>query len=390
MKNLVVVCLTIVTVWSAGITGPAYAESHRATHLGNPATRFAPPLATPEDLRALFRNEKLRPDFAAVLQQWGWTGRLDDLFAAAATAEIADIKIPIGTVMPFMSSRKNGRPICLRNVLWAGKEPAPAYAFTFTSLGRRYRCITPKACSNFFLEELGAEPRFGLALECTTPDGVIAGRPVPVCLTVRNTGDVPLRKAQVVLDIPEGATLVRTTEGGNAAEGRAIWELANLQPGTPRQVCANLAMRQPGVLSFRATADSPGAASATTACATRIAGIPAILLELVDLEDPIEVGHEITYEIKVTNQGSAPATNVRVTCTLPSSMEFVSGTGPTPVQGAGDTVTMSPLAGLDAKAVATWRVVTKALREDDARFKVSVRSDQFERAIVEDESTQLY
>jgi hypothetical protein len=129
----------------------SFSESHRATHLGNPATRFAPLLSTPDDLRALFRNEKLKPDFASVLDQWGWQGNIDDMFAAAATAEIADIKIAVGTTMPFMSSREKGKPICLRNVLWAGKSPAPAYAFNFSSKGQRYRCVTPKACSNFFV-----------------------------------------------------------------------------------------------------------------------------------------------------------------------------------------------------------------------------------------------
>lgn len=91
-------------------------ESHRATFLGNPATRFAPPLQSPDDLRSRFRDEKLRPDFAEVLRQWGWDGQVADLFAAAASAEIKEAPIAVGETMPFMSSRKDGRPMCLRNV----------------------------------------------------------------------------------------------------------------------------------------------------------------------------------------------------------------------------------------------------------------------------------
>ena len=34
--------------------------------------------------------------------------------------------------------------------------------------------------------------------------------------------------------------------------------------------------------------------------------------------------------------------------------------------------------------------MVKALKVDDARFKVDLRSDQFERPIREDESTQQY
>ncbi len=64
---------------------PLHAESHRATHLGYPATRFAPPLATPDDLRARFSDPKLQSDMAIVLDLWGWQGHTNDLFTAAAS-----------------------------------------------------------------------------------------------------------------------------------------------------------------------------------------------------------------------------------------------------------------------------------------------------------------
>ena len=110
----------------------------------------------------------------------------------------------------------------------------------------------------------------------------------------------------------------------------------------------------------------------------------------MDLEDPVEVGKEVTYDIKVTNQGTAPGTNVRLVCRLPTSQEFVSGSGATSVQAQGRTVTTEPLPILDPKAAAIWRVVVKALQADDARFKVELTSDQFESPIHEEESTNQY
>ena len=107
----------LVFTGSAGAQ-PSTTEHHRATFLGNPATRFAPPLVTPEDLRARFRDPKLKPDFVNILQQWGWQGNLADLFLAAETNVIKEVEIPVGYTMPFMSSRKHGEPICIRKVLW--------------------------------------------------------------------------------------------------------------------------------------------------------------------------------------------------------------------------------------------------------------------------------
>ncbi len=363
------------------------AEEHHATRLGSPATRFAAPLATPEDLRTRFRSETLKPDVASILDQWGWKGAVGDLYRAALTNEITEVSIPIGARMPFMASREGGRPVCLRNVLWEGREPIGAYAFTFSSKGRRYRCVTPKPCSNFFLEDLGGP---ALALACDTPGEVLAGKPIKVGLTPRNIGDAAETQVAVTLPIPEGATCLSPTNAPVYSAGQLRWTLSELAPGATNQISAVFTLGQPGSLQFVAIARGDLGEAAQCACATRVSGIPAILLEVVDLEDPVEVGKEVTYEIRVTNQGSTAGTHLRIVCTLPGSQEFVSGTGITAVRAEGRTITMEPLPVLAPKAVASWQVRVKALAAGDVRFLTAVSSDQFPNPIHEDESTRQY
>lgn len=379
---------------SVGLTflfcAPAQAQQHRATRLGNPATRFAPPIYTPEELRSRFRDPKLRPDFASVLAQWGWAGNLEDLFRAAETAEVTEWPIPVGERMPFMSSREGGRAICLKDVLWAGKEPAPAYAFNFMSAGRRYRCVTPKACSNFFLYDLGPEPKPALALVCNAPTREFTGRPFKVCFTLRNAGDSPEPRAVITLPIPAGATFNSATEGGVATADRVIWEIPDLVPNGSRQACVTFTMSTPGQMAFKPTANGAMAGPAHCECQTQIIGVHALGVEVVDLTDPIEVGKVVTYVISITNQGDQTGTGIRVTCTLPDSQEFVFGNGTTPVRAQGRTITMQAIPSLEGKATATWRVLTKALRPDDSRFRVEYSSDQFEKPILEEEATRLY
>jgi uncharacterized repeat protein (TIGR01451 family) len=369
---------------------PSPAQLHRATRLGNPATRFAPPLFTQDDLRARFRDEKLKPDFVAVLNQWGWHGDPADMFRAAATNEITDTSIKVGERMPFMSTRENGRAICLRDVLWAGKEPAPAYAFNFSSKGRRYRCVTPKACSNFFVEDHGPEPKPALALSCNAPDEVTTGRAADVCFTLVNHGNAVAPRTTLVLPIPPNARLASKTDFAAVQSNQLVWEIAGLEPNKGKQVCATFKMAQPGTLSFSATATSAVTNKVSTACETRVVGVPAILLEVIDLEDPVEVGKEVAYEIKVTNQGTSTGTNIRLTCELPKSQQFISATGNTPVTCTDSVITMKETPALPPKEAVSWQVKVKALEADDARFKVELRSDQFEKPIMEDESTQLY
>jgi hypothetical protein len=135
----------------------AEAQQHRATRLGNPATRFASPLKKADDLRVLLRSEKMKADVAAVLADAGWTGNQADLDRAAASAEIVPVQVAPGTRIPFMAARKNRKAYAMKDVLWAGKKPIDAFGFEFSSNCTRYRLVTPLACSNFWVEELGKD-----------------------------------------------------------------------------------------------------------------------------------------------------------------------------------------------------------------------------------------
>jgi hypothetical protein len=110
-----------------------------------------------DDVRLLLRGDKTKADVAAVLNEVGWKGSLEDLDRAAATAEITEVQIQPGTRLPFMASRSNRKPHALVDVLWAGRRPIDAYALEFSSNCVRYRLVVPKACSNFWLEDIGKD-----------------------------------------------------------------------------------------------------------------------------------------------------------------------------------------------------------------------------------------
>jgi hypothetical protein len=172
------------------------AQQHKATSLGNPATRFAKPLRKGDDLRVLLRSEKAKADVVAVLQDAGWAGDVADLERAAATAEVVAIQIAPGTTIPFMAARKNGKPYAMKEVLWAGAKPIDALGFEFSSKCVRYRLVTPKACGNFWVETIGkdtTDPQCAPKKVELPPVVSVAGasetcvtQPVEYAVTVRN------------------------------------------------------------------------------------------------------------------------------------------------------------------------------------------------------------
>ncbi len=365
----------------------AQAEHHRATRLGNPATRFAPTMYSPADLRARFQDEKLRPDFAEVLRQWGWSGDLDDFFAAGLTNEIIEWQIPVGETMPFMSTREDGKPLCLRNVTWAGAEPIDAYAFNFTSKGECYRCVVPKPCSNFFVEDLGPEPKAALALDCSVPVKIIAGRKLEICLTVFNTGNLVETNAVATLALPQNAVIIATTDGGSVTNNSVTWQIPVLPPDSTKQICASFQTILPGLLTFNSTVASENVPAVQNSCETIVAGIPAILLEKADDPDPVSIGDTTTYTVKVTNQGTADDSNVQVTVAIASALVPVSSS-----EGTidGQTVTLPVVPKLAAKQAVTYKIVAKGVTAGDGHTKFTLSSDMLTSPISAEESTTVY
>ena len=57
-------------------------------------------------------------------------------------------------------------------------------------------------------------------------------------------------------------------------------------------------------------------------------GASALLVELVDTQDPVDVGAQTSYVITVKNQGMVPVTNIQVKALVPPEMRVMRARGP--------------------------------------------------------------
>ena len=73
----------------------------------------------------------------------------------------------------------------------------------------------------------------------------------------------------------------------------------------------------------------------TAQCTTAVCAAE-VSLNVVDKPDPLKVGRDLTYTLRVNNRGPSTATAVKVTNTLPASVSFVRADG---CSGSGRTVT---------------------------------------------------
>ena len=121
-----------------------------------------------------------------------------------------------------------------------------------------------------------------------------------------------------------------------------------------------------------------------------VEGIAALEFGVTDMQDPVEIDGQTTYEIRVRNQGSKTASNVQVTALVPDGMRPLNGDGATRGALAGQQVTFEPLAELRPQADATFRVQVQATQPGDKRFRAQVVSDEVTKPVITEESTVVY
>jgi len=229
-----------------------------------------------------------------------------------------------------------------------------------------------------------------LAITKTGPERLFLGRPLTYQITVTNKGDAPAVNTTVEDTLPAGVRGVQASTGGTVSGSKVVWQLGTLAINASRTLSVTYTPTTAEPQVNTATAVAACADAVTASARTSVEGIAAVLLEVVDISDPIEVGAQETYVITATNQGSATDNNVQITCVLEDAQEYVSSDGPTRATVEGRTIRFAPLGVLPAKQKATWRVVVKALRAGDIRFSVTMNTQELGRPVEETEATRQY
>lgn len=231
-------------------------------------------------------------------------------------------------------------------------------------------------------------PELALTSECSETQ--FLGRNMTFGYTLSNTGNGDAASTTASATIPAGTTLVRSSEGGTRQGNRVVWNMGNMAPGAERNFSITVKADNAGEYTSSATANANCAESVSDSCTSGVKGIPAVLLEVVDITDPVEVGGQTTYVITVTNQGSAKDTNVRIVANLPAEQAYVGSTGTTAATVAGQRISFSPVPTLEVGGVASWRITVRADGSGDVRFRLEMTSDNLTSPVIETEATNLY
>lgn len=217
-------------------------------------------------------------------------------------------------------------------------------------------------------------------------------RPATCVLSMTNAGTAPAVGVELVAQLPPGMKFIRATNAGYYEERthRVLWNLEELPAAETGQVEVVVMPIALGPQKVVAAARTTAGLSDQIGHTVEVEGLAALAFEVADSEDPIEVGGVSEYVIRVANQGTKPASGVRVSATLLGDMEPVDARGPSPHRVDNLTISFEPLAKLAPSEEATYRIRVRGRREGDQRVQVQLTSDDQPAPITKEEVTRVY
>ncbi len=223
-------------------------------------------------------------------------------------------------------------------------------------------------------------------------------------ITLSNPGSAPTETLTVRTVVPDGFEFVQASDGGTytAAKREVLWRLAALPAGERKVVGVKMRAAAAGDVALRTKADAtPEAAAAGAAkpvgraleavaeTPIKAEGVAAVRFDVKGLENPVEVGKDAVYEIRVTNQGTSVCTKVQLMAAMADGATF-SSASPNQVKAQGSTLVFEPIAALPVKGEMIYTVRVRSNREGDMRLRVQLTCDQIRTPMVKEESTSFY
>jgi len=208
-----------------------------------------------------------------------------------------------------------------------------------------------------------------LSISMTAPDSLRVGDTVPFKVTVNNIGTGPAIKIPLQARFTDG--LKYRNNKGEAIDGLIETEWANLPAGQSRTYVLNLVAAKPGTQNCVLTCFADGNPPET--CKTAVNLTEPQLVAKQSGPSKCLVKAEPTYQIDLTNPGTATTDAISAWTVVPEGFEFVSASD----GGVFTTSTkavMWRLAGLPAGAAKSVTVKLRSVSASEASIRTVVQA----------------
>lgn len=160
-----------------------------------------------------------------------------------------------------------------------------------------------------------------LAIRAGAPPVATYGAPVTVYANLSNPGDQPTTNVTVEVNMPPGAKVIGADSFATFTEDYVRWDIGTLPPQTQLDLSMQIQPTAPVNLGFVARGDGLAADDSVRIDVFQ----PSLTLKVVPVEDRVEAGTPVSFDIDVTNTGDRPLQNVYITASGDRTITHESG-----------------------------------------------------------------
>jgi uncharacterized repeat protein (TIGR01451 family) len=218
---------------------------------------------------------------------------------------------------------------------------------------------------------------------------IVPGRISDLPIEVGNFDARPARNLVVTSKLPKGLEFNGASDQGVYRGGWVQWTIDYLAPGQTRFLHVRVKSRSPG--DFIHTVDARAADGMKAQAEGHVLADGAARLNLTTAvkDNLLELGKETVFEIRLSNEGSSPDSNVQLQALLPEGMV------PRSIEGMkyhleGKEVIFEPIPRLEAKSQVMIQIGVLATTAGDRRLRVQVTSDHLRLPVTREERTFAY
>lgn len=211
-------------------------------------------------------------------------------------------------------------------------------------------------------------------------------------VTVSNPGTAAATDIELVAYLPRGMKFVEANNHGtyDASQHAVYWSLAELPPQRSGDVQLVTMPTESGEQLLRVEGKATRGLADQCEETISVEGVAALSFQISDLADPLAVGGQASYEVRVVNTGSKSASNVQVVAILPTEMAATDAKGPTASKLVDGKIVFQPIVRLAPKEEQVFQFRAEATKAGDLRVRVQLTSDEIQQPITQEESTRVF
>ena len=339
--------------------------------------------------QAIIAIEKVGPERVSLNDDVTYTINVRNTGTAVAKNVVVEDKVPEGL------EHASGDPSITFNLGDLAPNESRQESVTFTATDRGKVCnpavatsdnadrVSDQACTVI------AEQK--LEIVKSGPKEQYLGKVAKYDIKVSNPGDTTLTNVSLT-DIAPSQTRIMKANGASVSGNRATWTVPQIKAGETLDFTVALTSDSPGNYCNEAAVQVDEGLTGESSACTEWKGYPALLLEVIDTVDPLQVdiGEMTTYEIRVTNQGSADDKDISINVQFPAEISPINASGATSASVEGRKVKFVEYPVLAPKEAITFIIEAKAEKIGDARLQVQLQSESLKTPVNEEESTHVY